>query len=240
MEFIKTTATASGYCEVCDNDYGKRTTQVQSIETTIGIYNLYICNECIKKYNLDLKKIVSSFSNNGDYHNFTQEKKYLDKMYQKNIEAIIPSKKTKKIKAIELEATNKNGEIVLNIKICKEIETFFKKISKNEKQKSSAWFDKNDKNLKFYKLNETIENKLKNIDYNCFNNYGSGIIKEGRFNMAILRSVGMSQGITIKMTDLISYQDLKTYSEYLGKFTNKLYNEYINEKKVTATIMFEI
>lgn len=139
----------------------------------------------------------------------------------------------------EVKAKNENGNLILFLKIDKEIE----ELLKSDERESMSWKDENDNNLKFYKFdnNNELHNFLNNKKFYYgnyevwvdFDNYGNGLISNlGNnrisINASILRTVGLSQGIKFKVTSLINCEQLQLYLNTLTE-TIKILIEKINE-----------
>jgi hypothetical protein len=147
---------------------------------------------------------------------------------------------TKKRKAY-IEITRETGEIFISLKIPSEIEEFFKTTSNGDVQQSEAWFQK-DKGVMFYKQPAELEKKLLEIDDYVFSSYGFGLMKNGKINVAILRSVGVSKGIKIhsKGFESFSNADLQDYVRKLGLYIKILWESNVSTTRIKSVITFEI
>lgn len=166
-----------------------------------------------------------------------------------------------KMRDIVILDTIKDGtDLFLKLTVAPELEEFFKQLSMTEFGKeeglytelSAKWFDKEGKGLKFYKnspvLNEYIKKYLEgkiatsNGNFlNVSNAFGKGLFEEGsRVNVAILRVVGATKGVSLKTTDLIAFEEIKLYAEQLAIFVKEFYGNFILKKQVKAKIQFEV
>lgn len=164
-----------------------------------------------------------------------------------------------KTRDIVLLDTIKNGtDLFLKLTVAPELEEFFKQLSitefgeKDIVETSSKWFDKDNKGLPFYKnakvlndyIRKFIEGKISNQNGTALqisNAFGKGLFEDGvRTNVAILRVVGASKGVTLKTTDLIAYEEIKVYAEQLAIFVKEFYGNFILKKEVKAKIQFEV
>lgn len=156
---------------------------------------------------------------------------------------------------IKLSLTRDKADTYLKIWVAPEIEQVFSNnqtgvdslVDEAETQVSSRWFDGDGNGLRFYKNSAEFNSKLLNGD-RAFNDFGKSLMDTNdynsgsRVNIALLRIVGASQagGVTIKTSELIGYEELKTYTELLAKWSKDFYRDYIKKAKLTATISLEI
>src|SRR3990167_10768835 len=91
----------------------------------------------------------------------------------------------------------RNGEYKLKLKVCSEIEEFFKTHSR-EKRTSARW-----EGCKFY----TIDSDVSMFFVDCYNDYGQKLVYNNRFNMALIRTVGLSEGKEFKIPIDEAYTD---------------------------------
>lgn len=167
---------------------------------------------------------------------------------------------------IILDIVKEKQDIFLKINIVdKTIEEYFRKIAimehgANEKdfiQTSEKWVDREGNGLKFYKNNKELQaNILKTIDgkYNSgegdnkrslyiTNDFGSSLYdKNGRLNIAILRAVGASspQGLTLKTTELIPWEECRTFIEQLAAFLKEFYKAFLKKSEGKFKIQIEV
>lgn len=143
---------------------------------------------------------------------------------------------TKNIINITLE---KNGlDVLMRLKIDPEIEQFFKHASQGQTETSQVWLSENGSGLKFYKKSEAVGNKV--TGFEVIDNFGSMLNDDNRINVALLRTVGASNGITIKTEDLLSYEEMKSYIEDLAVWTRGFYEAVLRPASISATIGFEV
>jgi hypothetical protein len=147
--------------------------------------------------------------------------------------------------AVVIGVQKEGSDVIINIKVAKEIEEFFEKLSKAENgdnyiQQSNRWFDKDGAGLKFYKSSSAMDEKLRSY-YGVTNNYGDGLMDSvgTRINIALIRSVGASAGITVKTNDLIGYEEVRVYMERLADFTKVFYRNYLKKLNIKAKVSFE-
>lgn len=153
------------------------------------------------------------------------------------------NKKNKKEIEITLERT-KDSQFMLFIKIPTELEKFFANISENKTNKSTRWNLQNGKGAEFYTLTpkyESMEAKI-NEKFSVFNNYGSGLYASDKINLAPLRTVGASKGITLVSKKFVSITnlDFQQYIRVLAECTKKIWTSFISGKKLRGVITFEI
>jgi len=141
---------------------------------------------------------------------------------------------------ITLERDNKGINIYL--KIPQEFEDYFSELSKGEIKISNCWKYSNGEGAKFYTLTDEYQEMERKFTYNSFNSYGDGLIKDEKINLAMLRSVGASQGISIYSNKFlpIDNMDFERYIRELGSYAKKIWESFISKKKLKAIITFEL
>lgn len=142
----------------------------------------------------------------------------------------------------------KNGmDVVLKLKVAPEIEDYFKRVASGESsrfedvthtEQSSKWLDESGTGLKFYIKSEKMGNKVPGID--VIDNFGNGLIDSGRINVALLRTVGASNEITIQTNDLLSYEEMKSYIEDLANWTRAFYENVLRPAEIRVSVGFDV
>jgi hypothetical protein len=147
---------------------------------------------------------------------------------------------TKKRKAY-VEITKEVGKIYISLKIPSEIEEFFKGNAGGETQVSEAWFSKGG-GVPFYKQPKELDKKLVELDSYIFSDYGSGLIKGDKINVAVLRSVGVSKGIKIHSEGFSGFTnaELQDYVKRLGMYIKTLWESNVSTTKIKSVITFEL
>lgn len=140
-----------------------------------------------------------------------------------------------------VEIKKEGGKMCISFKIPSEIEDFFKSISEGKTKKSGAWF-KGDDGVEYYAQPEELERKLTSIDGNVFSDFGSGLIRDGRINVAVLRCVGSSKGVKITSDGFsaVSNAELQDYIKKIGLYIKKLWESNISSTTIKSTITFEL
>jgi hypothetical protein len=140
-----------------------------------------------------------------------------------------------------VEIKKEGGKMCISFKIPSEIEDFFKSISEGKTKKSGAWF-KGEEGVEYYAQPEELERKLTSIDGNVFSDFGSGLIRDGRINVAVLRCVGSSKGVKITSDGFsaVSNAELQDYIKKIGLYIKKLWESNISSTTIKSTITFEL
>jgi len=124
------------------------------------------------------------------------------------------------------DALKKGKEIIVEIKVHPLIEELFKS---DDIETSGRYFDENGEPLKFYSWDSYSEdfkeelNRVCNTTNTYMSAYGFEFARYGQFNVSILRTVGISKGITVRATGLISAELLDQWAIHLKKFVEELY-----------------
>ena len=129
----------------------------------------------------------------------------------------------------------RNGEVKLILKTSPEIEEFWKRVGSQVRQ-SDRWIGH-----KFY--TNTPNNNSENSELGLFldpyyDSYGGKMINSGKFNIALLRTVGIKDGKTFNLGDNDIYSDvmLRNAIENLKVFTTNLYKKFIKPIKIKLIV----
>lgn len=157
-----------------------------------------------------------------------------------------------KPKVISLTLKRKGLDIVLDIKTAPEIEDFFKKASISgrdddfgrdcsqsfgKSETSQKWLGADGEGLKYYVKNVKLSDRVSG--YHIMDNFGNGLMEDNKFNLAFLRCVGISEGISIKTNDLLSLEEMKQFMQKLSEWTKKFYEIALSESEIIADITIE-
>lgn len=152
---------------------------------------------------------------------------------------------------VKLSLRKVGMDTIGEFKIDPEIEQYFANASKEGQSEphietSTKWLNAEGKGLQFYKKTEKMSNKVLFPDLHVIDNFGNGLVDVGgefgrsTVNVAILRAVGASEGVTFKLNELVSYEEVKTYLDLLGKWLKLFYAEYILGKPLETSIAVEL
>jgi hypothetical protein len=70
--------------------------------------------------------------------------------------------------------------------------------------------------------------------------YGTNLIVDGAYNFSILRTKDITNGVTVKVGDLILEDDVTNWGQALGAFIKFLHRNYIDRVEVKINISMEI
>ena len=151
-------------------------------------------------------------------------------------------KTTVKKEKILLNIERRKGKLALYVKIPQRLEEYFKQASAESPKQSAVWKDKKGIGAKFYVLIQDYQDLEAKLQYAVFNDYGQGLLKADRINLAPLRTVGASEGVYIfsdnfQAIDNVNYE---YYIRQLGLCTKSIWEQIIRDRKVKAIISFEI
>lgn len=127
----------------------------------------------------------------------------------------------------------RNGHNRLYLKVDKIIEDFFKKYSNGE-ETSRKWTGK-----RFFK--GVTSEELQNYLSNHYNDYGGKVIKNGQFNVALLRTIGISSGQEFEILSDEIYTDvnMRNAIESLRAIVTDIYKRFIKPVQVKCVITYE-
>ena len=133
------------------------------------------------------------------------------------------------------------------IKSCDELEEFFKSLAQNQKFTSGRWLTEDGEGQNFYELTRETQEKLDKLSTcNYFNDVGAYLVsdKNEAINLAMLRAVGIKNGITIVCNNdrlsLVDNFDIEAYVKKVAQYAKAMYNRFIEKREVKATISLEI
>jgi len=155
-------------------------------------------------------------------------------------ETIMPTN-TKKV--CEVIFTLDKGEQLLFIKSSQELANLFK--SPDGVSTSDNYFDKDGNKLKYQKETPKLEKYLQNYRKVCgtptvLNRYGTNLMVDGYNNFSILRTDNISEGITVKVNDLILEDDVTKWVQNLTAFLKFLHRNFIEKVEIKAIISIEM
>ena len=148
----------------------------------------------------------------------------------------------KKKEKILLNIERKKGKLALYVKIPKRLEDYFQKASNQATKQSGMWKNKEGAWCMFYELsNEYVDLEAK-LAYAVFNDYGDGLMRHDKINLAPLRTVGASKGVYLfaESFQAIDNVNFEFYIRQLGMCTKAIWEQMIRDKSVKAIISFEV
>lgn len=162
---------------------------------------------------------------------------------------VIIKKTTMKKKILDIDLSKDGLNIFLKIKASPEIEKFFKSVAVDDiagviggvyQEKSNKWVDDRGVGLQFYIKAKKLNDKVAGVD--VIDNFGNGLFNENKekINVALLRAVGITDGIVFRTTDLLGYEEMKAYIEKLAVWTKGFYREHLKENTIKASLSFEV
>lgn len=154
-----------------------------------------------------------------------------------------------KKKILDIDLSKDGLNIFLKIKASPEIEKFFKSVAVDDiagviggvyQEKSNKWVDDRGVGLQFYIKAKKLNDKVAGVD--VIDNFGNGLFNENKekINVALLRAVGITDGIVFRTTDLLGYEEMKAYIEKLAVWTKGFYREHLKENTIKASLSFEV
>jgi len=149
--------------------------------------------------------------------------------------------------AISIKLMRNGFDILMNIKVDEKIEAFFKQASlggdsaddgsdssEGVAKTSAKWLDAEGNGLRYYVKNRKLSNLVQGTK--VIDNFGNGLLEGDAINLAFLRTVNVSKGVTIKTTDLLSVEEMKDYIQRLANWTKAFYQEHLVDTEVLAEI----
>jgi hypothetical protein len=140
-----------------------------------------------------------------------------------------------KKKQIKIEISRKDGKTFLNFDIDERLEKVFKENYVAIRQ-SESW-----KDLQFYYCPDiTDNNEYKDLlnNYRLFDNYGSPLFENSRFNIAFLRTIGGKGSIVVPNS--IPFAVVSQGIRDMVAFIKKYYEEFMKDYSVKGFVNFEI
>ena len=148
----------------------------------------------------------------------------------------------KKKEKILLNIERKKGKLTLYVKIPKRLEDYFEKASNSITKQSSMWKNKEGEGCMFYELSPEYIQLEQKLSFAVFNDYGDGLMRHEKINLAPLRTVGASKGIYLFADSFqaIDNVNFEYYIRQLGMCTKGIWEQMIRDKSVKAIISFEV
>lgn len=134
---------------------------------------------------------------------------------------------------------------MLKIKVAKELEGAF---TTEEKKRSGVYKNEAGKGLQFYAMTPSLSGFITTYRRNVscpsiegLDNYGVYMVNEsGYYNFSIIRTVGISEGITVRIDKIILNRDVETWISEFAKFLKFTYENLVGEKEISAVITIEL
>lgn len=148
-------------------------------------------------------------------------------------------------KKVNITLERDNGVVKLLIKIPKEVEDYFSNLSGGVQKISKVWLKEDGSGCKFYQVTpayEVIEKRL-STEGRVFNDFGELLIGSNEaVNLAPLRTVGASEGVTLVCGGFASIDNLtfEYYIKQLAIIVKGLLENCIAKKKIVAEITYKV
>jgi len=160
------------------------------------------------------------------------------------VETIINLKEKKMVKKDvgTVSFSRGKGEQILSIKISEEIANLF---VTPLTPKSDVYKNKEGENLKYYQEKPILREcqtlfRQKEGEDITLERYGTNLMLSGNFNFSILRTVGIVQGIEVRVGELILEDQVVDWMKNLSLFVKFLQKNYIAQIEIKATITIEM
>ena len=145
-----------------------------------------------------------------------------------------------------IELDRQENRVSIKLRIPSELEDFFKVISEELTHTSERWFKNAElsDNAVFYENTDKyheITEKLNVMGLHTYNDFGDGLLKQRLINLAPLRCVGVSQGITLYSENFNETGiDFEMYIRELAIAIKAIWREFISKKTIKAVITYDI
>lgn len=151
---------------------------------------------------------------------------------------------------VEVKIKRDGEQQLLSIEI---LDKDLAKLFENEDTETSEkYVDVDGEGLEFYSLKDKLSRLSRKFNETeaqgrpiTLRKYGSSLVSEEegekKFNLSILRSVDIEDGVTVDLDGLILKEDFAAWSESLANFVNFAYQEFVVERdrEVKATVTIE-
>jgi hypothetical protein len=118
------------------------------------------------------------------------------------------------------------------------VEEFFKTISDDKRDISKVIKLEDRTPAKFYVMTNGNDSELDRFFVNRFNDFGSNLMRTNPVtpNIALLRMVGISDGLTAIFPNRYSEESLEDYAKKMRQTIKELYVNFIRKVRITATL----
>lgn len=142
----------------------------------------------------------------------------------------------------EIDLTREDGKQILTIKVSAEIEKLFKT---DETQTSERYVDSDGDGLEYYTEKASLARFMEKYNRVSSNRvelarYGTELFLDGKPNLSVLRTVGISEGIEVEVTDFVVDTEIQAWCQTLADFLKFMYNGFIAKATVKASINLEL
>lgn len=134
------------------------------------------------------------------------------------------------------------------IRATKEFEDFFASLANNDTMLSNNWKTKDGESAKFYKITDEMKEKLDSISQSSvFSDVGNYLVEgdhSGRVNIAFLRVVGLSKGVTITCDNtriaMVDNYEIEHFAKRFAQYAKVLFERFVERKTIKALITTEV
>ena len=129
--------------------------------------------------------------------------------------------------------------IRVNIRVAPEIEMFFQQMSTGKKT-SDNWKFENGDSPSYYDWKSDGIDELANAFMSSYlNSYGNRFFDGEKANVAILRTVGISRGVSIIFDGMVTKESLEEFSSQIRSFVVQLYKQFIRKVIIRVNMSIE-
>lgn len=156
-----------------------------------------------------------------------------------------PSMATTRQTIMTIEARRDGLELVLDLKIDGELENFIRHTVDGKKTTSDRWKDNTGNPLQFYTQTDQYKKVIssfyqRSYGEKIFDDFGSDLLNGTVPNVAPLRIVGLTEGVSFRVTNLVSFDELRQYVERLAAVVRMIYREFLRKESVKIMLTLDV
>lgn len=131
-----------------------------------------------------------------------------------------------------------DGKLLCYIESTEELENFFKTPETGE---SNQWKNDSDTYHNYYKRQYSTGDNTALADYfqDKHDKFGGRYVSQGRINLALLRTQGLSNGVEFDIPETYSEETIKDSVESLKTVVEEIYKEFIRPMNVMTEIKIQ-
>lgn len=148
----------------------------------------------------------------------------------------VPAKDAKKMSLLKLHLTRNNMKVKIDFEVDQKLTDIFKENSAEIKE-SASWVG-----LKFYSVPSIVSSagyKALLNNYSLFDDFGTSLHKDGKFNIAWTRTVGGKGTIEVK-DNFLTEEELKRFLRNSVSFLRDYYEESLKDIEIFAELTMVI
>lgn len=157
-----------------------------------------------------------------------------------------------RIELVKTTLVHKGFKSFVKIKVASEIEDYFSKASEGMNPEtnivepltelSSQWLDESGNGLTFYRKAKNLSGLVSNSgqSVSVSDSFGSSLLNNGQLNVAFLRIKGISEGVMVETTELLSGDSMRRFLKDLRSWIKGFYESELMNNEVEGALFVDL